>query len=38
MAAKEVYDLDTALRKAEQGVKEPRVKGVVGEIRDLMRS
>ncbi|CAL8577179.1 WD repeat protein Lub1 [Xanthoria parietina] len=36
MAAKEIYDLDGALKKAEQAVKEPRIKGVVGEIRALL--
>ncbi|KAL8855717.1 MAG: hypothetical protein Q9178_007638 [Gyalolechia marmorata] len=37
MAAREVYDLDGALRKAEQAVKEPRIRGVVGEIRGLLQ-
>ena len=37
MAAKEVYDLDGALKKAEQAVKEPRIRGVVGEIRGLLQ-
>ncbi|KAL8758351.1 MAG: hypothetical protein Q9199_001562 [Rusavskia elegans] len=37
MAAKEIYDLDGALKKAEQAVKEPRIKGVVGEIRGLLK-
>ena len=37
-AAKEVYDLSTALGKAEKAVKEPRVKGVVAEIKDLMKA
>ena len=36
MAAKEIYDLEGALKKAEQAVKEPRIKGVVGEIRGLL--
>ncbi|KAI9812331.1 MAG: hypothetical protein M1827_004780 [Pycnora praestabilis] len=36
MAAKEVFDLSGALRKVEAGVKEPRIKGVVGEIKALM--
>ncbi|KAL8834260.1 MAG: hypothetical protein Q9176_007586 [Flavoplaca citrina] len=36
MAAKEIYDLDGALKKAEQTVKEPRIKGVIGEIRGLL--
>ncbi|KAL8678271.1 MAG: hypothetical protein Q9186_005352 [Xanthomendoza sp. 1 TL-2023] len=35
-AAKEIYDLGGALKKAEQAVKEPRIKGVVGEIRALL--
>ncbi|KAL8809387.1 MAG: hypothetical protein Q9200_003454 [Gallowayella weberi] len=34
-AAMEIYDLGGALEKAEQAVKEPRIKGVVGEIRAL---
>ncbi|KAL8954126.1 MAG: hypothetical protein Q9222_000008 [Ikaeria aurantiellina] len=38
MAAKEIYDLEGALKKAEQAVKEPRIKGVVGEIRALLAS
>ena len=33
MAAKEVYDLESALGKVEKKLKEPRIKGVVGEIR-----
>ncbi|KAI4254285.1 MAG: hypothetical protein L6R42_007262, partial [Xanthoria sp. 1 TBL-2021] len=37
MAAKEIYDLDGALKKAEQAIKEPRIKGVVGEIRGLLK-
>ncbi|KAL8862436.1 MAG: hypothetical protein Q9198_010471, partial [Flavoplaca austrocitrina] len=37
MAAKEIYDLDGALKKAEQTVKEPRIKGVIGEIRGLLK-
>lgn len=37
MAAREVYDLERALVKAEGAVKEPRVKGVVGEIRGLLK-
>lgn len=37
LAAKEVYALDTALSKAEAKVKEPRVKGVVAEIRALLQ-
>ncbi|KAL8716366.1 MAG: hypothetical protein Q9220_000273 [cf. Caloplaca sp. 1 TL-2023] len=36
MAAKEIYDLEGALKKAVQAVKEPRIKGVVGEIRALL--
>ncbi|KAL9586861.1 MAG: hypothetical protein Q9212_000605 [Teloschistes hypoglaucus] len=36
LAAKEVYDLEGALKKAEQAVKEPRVKGIVAEIRGLL--
>lgn len=37
MAAREVYDLEVAVSKAEVRVKEPRVKGVVSEIRALLR-
>ena len=36
-AAKEVYDLPAAVEKAEKAVKEPRVKGIVGEIRALLK-
>ena len=36
MAAKEVFDLPGAMAKAEGRVKEPRVKGVVAEIRKLL--
>lgn len=36
-AAKEVYDLAGALGKAEKTFKEPRIKGVVGEIRALLK-
>ncbi|KAL8688467.1 MAG: hypothetical protein Q9218_005629 [Villophora microphyllina] len=36
MAAKEIYGLEGALKKAEQTVKEPRVKGVVAEIRAIL--
>lgn len=35
-AAKEIYDLPTSLGKAENAVKEPRIKGVVAEIRTLL--
>ena len=38
MAGNEIYDAEGALKKAEQAVKEPRVKGVVGEIRELLGS
>ena len=38
MAANEIYDAEGALKKAEQAVKEPRVKTVVGEIRALLAS
>ena len=37
LAAKEVYDLNGAVEKAERTVREPRVKGVVGEIRGLLK-
>ena len=36
-AAKDIYDLPVALGKAEKAVREPRVKGVVGEIRGLLK-
>ena len=36
IAAKEVYDLEQRLKKVEGGVKEPRIRNVVGEIRDKM--
>ena len=36
-AAKEVYDLPATLGKAEKAVKEPRTKGVVGEIRVILK-
>ena len=36
MAARDVYDLGGALEKAEKGIKEPRIRGVVGEIRALL--
>ncbi len=35
-AAKQIYDLPSALANAEKAVREPRVKGVVGEIRALL--
>lgn len=37
MAAREVYDLEGVVGKAEAKVMEPRVKGVVGEIRALLK-
>ena len=36
-AAKEIYNLPAALGKAEKAVKEPRVRGVVAEIRGLLK-
>lgn len=36
-AAKEVYDLAGALGKVESAVKEPRIKGVVGEIKGRLK-
>lgn len=36
-ASKEIYDLAAALGKAEKAVKEPRIKGVAGEIRGLLK-
>ena len=36
-AAKEIYDLPAAMAKAEKAVKEPRIKGLVIEIRTLLK-
>lgn len=36
-AAKEVYNLAEALGKVESAAKEPRIKGVVGEIRGILK-
>jgi len=36
-AAREVYDLSSAMERAEKAVKEPRVKGVVGEVKTLLK-
>ncbi len=36
MAAKEVFDLGAAMKKAEQAAKEPRIKSVTAEIRKLL--
>ena len=36
-AAREIYNLPAAVGKAEKAVKEPRVKGVVAEIRGLLK-
>ena len=36
-AAKEVFDVPKMLDKVEKGVKEPRIKGVVGEIREALK-
>ena len=36
MAGKEIYDLDSALVKAERKLKEPRIKAVAGEIRSKL--
>ncbi|KAF6239569.1 hypothetical protein HO173_002113 [Letharia columbiana] len=36
-AAKQVYDLAGALGKVESAVKEPRIRGVVGEIRAILK-
>ena len=38
MAAKEIYDLETALGKAEKKLKEPRIKSVAGEIRERLEA
>jgi len=37
MAAKDVYDYAGVLKKAESTVREPRVKGVVAEIREALK-
>ena len=37
LAAKEIYDLEGALKKAEQTCKEPRIEGVVREIRETLK-
>ena len=36
-AARDVYDIDSAMKKAEANVKEPRIKSVVREIRELLK-
>ena len=36
MAARDVYDIEGALKQAEQGVKEPRIKGLIAEIRGVL--
>jgi phospholipase A-2-activating protein len=36
-AAKEVFEVETLLKKVEGAVKEPRTRGVVGEIRDALK-
>ncbi|MCJ1402000.1 hypothetical protein MMC11_005219 [Xylographa trunciseda] len=36
MAAKEVYDIEGALQKAKQRSQEPRISGVVADIKDLL--
>lgn len=36
-AAREIYDLEMAMSKAEARLKEPRVKGVVAEIKTLLK-
>ena len=38
MAGNDVFDTEGALKKAEMAVKEPRIKGVVAEIRTLLDS
>ena len=37
MAAREVYDLEVAASKAEARLKEPRIKGIVSEIKTLLK-
>lgn len=36
-AANQIYDMPSALAKAEKAVREPRVRGVVGEIRTILK-
>ncbi|MCJ1356837.1 MAG: hypothetical protein MMC33_006833 [Icmadophila ericetorum] len=36
-AAKQVYNIGGALKKSEQGIREPRIKGIVSEIRELLK-
>lgn len=37
MASREVYSFERTLQKVEKGIKEPRIKSVVGEIRALLK-
>ena len=37
IASREVYGLETLLEKTEKKMKEPRIKGVVGEMREKMK-
>lgn len=37
MAAREVFDFDGAVEKAEQRFKEPRIRGVVEEVREALK-
>ena len=37
IAAKEICDVESVLKKVETTLKEPRIKGVVAEIRELLR-
>lgn len=37
MASREVYSFEKALQQVEKGIREPRIKGVIGEIRALLK-
>ena len=37
ITAKKVYNVESVLKKAESDVKEPRIKGVVAELRQLLK-
>ena len=37
VAAKDIYDLGGAVKKVEKGFNEPRIKGIVAEIQDLLQ-
>ena len=37
IAAKDIYDLGGALKKVEKGFNEPRIKGIIVELQDLLK-